>query len=145
MNDSYVAVKAKEGSTWRVGSVRLALQMEKSVPWMARTLKKVGIVRNKVQWNDDTGRYMFEVSNSLIQSNISLRVTTTNQAIQSLDFQVNQLKKSIETLSKKIVEIEEKRHIDKTLHAFRDAVRVKQGPRPVTATRAPRPKTAKKP
>ncbi|CAD5113657.1 DgyrCDS2818 [Dimorphilus gyrociliatus] len=144
MNDSYVAVKAREGSTWRVGSIKLALQMEKSVPWLSNALKKIGVVRNRVRWNDDIERYMFTVSNSLLQDSSSLQVTTTNQAIKALDIQVSLLKKSIENLSKKIAEIEERRHIDKTLHAFRDAVRVKQGPRPVTATRAPRPTTAKR-
>ena len=57
MTDSYSAVKAKEGTNWRVGSIKLALQLEKSIPALALLKTK----RYPVQKDLKSQRFLMKI------------------------------------------------------------------------------------
>ena len=61
MSDTYNAIKSREGQTWRVASVRMALHIEKSLPWVPRSLKVLKLVKSKITYNEATGRWMLPV------------------------------------------------------------------------------------
>lgn len=67
MNDSYAAVKGKEGTTWRVGSIRMALQLEASLPCLPYIFGKLRS-RKQLKWDKQVNRWLLTVPKKQLQS-----------------------------------------------------------------------------
>ena len=74
MTDSYQAVKRKEGTTWRVGSVQLAIEIEKSMPFLPKFFKGVGIKSSPLHYD--------RVRESWIMTLPKLEVTSVKKQLQ---------------------------------------------------------------
>jgi len=56
MTDTFTDIKSKEATTWQVGSLRLALRIERSMPFLRRALCCSG--RDRVTYDGELGRWM---------------------------------------------------------------------------------------
>ncbi len=92
MTDSYVAVKSREGTTWRVGSVQLAIEIEKNMPFLPRFFKFVGIKHNPLYYDPDTKRWMMSISKQVVSFKKDLTRETAMEAIARLEKEIREMK-----------------------------------------------------
>jgi Ion transport protein len=59
MSDTFANIKSNEGTTWQVGSLQLALSIERSLPILQKLLQCSG--RNSIQYDSVAGRWMLSV------------------------------------------------------------------------------------
>ncbi len=103
LTDSYQAVKRKEGTTWRVGSVQLAIEIEKSMPFLPKFFKGVGIKSSPLHFDS--------VRQSWIMTLPKIEVTSVKQqlprdmaseAIRRLESELHEMKSGYNYLNEKI-------------------------------------------
>ena len=59
MTDTFTDIKSKEATTWQVGSLRLALRIERTVPFLRAALCRSG--RDRVSFDPELGRWTMSV------------------------------------------------------------------------------------
>ncbi|CAD5116603.1 DgyrCDS5478 [Dimorphilus gyrociliatus] len=107
MNDSYAAVKGKEGTTWRVGSIRMALKLEASLPCLPYIFGKLR--RGKqLKFDKQVNRWLLSVPKKQLRSAES--ETEQNQmliAVRRLETETATLKRFLTTIVDKIERVDE--------------------------------------
>ena len=102
MTDSYAAVKAREGTTWRVGSVRLAVELEKSMPFLPKVFKFIGIKHNPLHFDLDTERWMMTIPKREVVFNKEITRDSAIEAIGRLDKEMREMKLQYSDISDRI-------------------------------------------
>ena len=92
MTDSYAAVKAREGTTWRVDSVRLAVELEKSMPFLPRIFKLLGIKHNPCRFDPDTKRWMMTIPKAAVIFTKEITRANAVEAIARLEKELKEMK-----------------------------------------------------
>lgn len=62
MSDSYNQVRSREGTTWRVASVRMALRLDNSLPFVSKILEALKLSRPKFHFDKSRGRWILPVA-----------------------------------------------------------------------------------
>jgi len=62
MTDTYTDIKSREGTTWRVGSLRLALRIERSMPCLKKILRAAHLVHDRISFDVPAERWIMSVS-----------------------------------------------------------------------------------
>jgi len=62
LTDTYTEIKSKEGTTWRVGSLRLALRVERSMPFLKRVLRAAHLIRDRITFDVKAERWVMSLS-----------------------------------------------------------------------------------
>ena len=102
MTDSYAAVKAREGTTWRVGSVRLAVELEKSMPFLPKVFKFIGIKHNPLHFDADTDRWMMTIPKGAVIFNKEIIRDNVIEAIGRLDKELKEMKLQYSDISNRL-------------------------------------------
>ena len=102
MTDSYAEVKAREGTTWRVGSIRLAIQLERAMPFIPKFFILVGIKNNPVKFDNDSGHWLMHIPRSEINLHKHQLQTETTKALNRLEKGLNQLRTHLGELHEKV-------------------------------------------
>ncbi len=92
MTDSYVAVKLHEGTTWRVGSVQLAIEIEKNMPFLPKFFKFVGIKHNPLHYDPDTQRWKMSIPKQEVSFRKDLTRENAMEAIGRLEKEIRDMK-----------------------------------------------------
>ena len=102
MTDSYAEVKARQGKTWRVGSIKLALQIERTFPIIPKLF-------HILRLNVDTLKYDFETKKwAMIVPKVSMKLSRMSEsqdvsrALRRMDSDLAELKGMYETLEGKL-------------------------------------------
>ncbi len=91
LSDTYNDIKSKEGTTWRVGSVRLALTIEQTMPWVRRMITKMGLLTQTIKYDKETGRWKMILPMELVQGEGEHEVSEVMRSIQKLDRRLDRL------------------------------------------------------
>ncbi len=102
MTDSYAAVKAREGTTWRVGSIQLAIQLERAMPFIPKFFIFIGIKKNPVTFDVDTKRWLMHIPESEINLYRQVRTTETMKALGRLEKEMSHLRATMLELAEKV-------------------------------------------
>ena len=102
MTDSYAAVKAREGTTWRVGSVRLAVDLEKNMPFLPKVFKFLGIKHNPLHFDPDTKRWMMTIPKRAVIFNKERIQDNALQAVSRLERELREMKLQYSDISDRI-------------------------------------------
>ncbi len=102
MTDSYAEVKAREGTTWRVGSIRLAIQLEKAMPFIPKFFIFVGIKNTPMTFDPDSGHWLMHISRSDINLYKQEHETETTKTLIRLENSLTQLRANIGELYEKM-------------------------------------------
>ena len=108
MTDSYAAVKAREGTTWRVGSVRLAVDLEKSMPFLPKVFKFLGIKHNPLHFDPDTKRWMMTIPKQAVIFNKERIRDNAIEAISRLERELREMKLQYSDISERIAVLMDK-------------------------------------
>ena len=110
LTDSYSAVTATEGTTWRVGSIQLAIEIEKNMPFLPKLFKLIGVKQNLEYYDEERGRWMMPIPKQeiIIQSKSGRR--NVMDAISSLEKEVRELKNQQEDINDRIQMLMERSH-----------------------------------
>ena len=108
MTDSYAAVKAREGTTWRVGSVRLAVDLEKNMPFLPKVFKFLGIKHNPLHFDPDTKRWMMTIPKQAVIFNKERTRDNAIEAISRLERELREMKLQYSDISDRLVVLMEK-------------------------------------
>ena len=102
MSDTYNGIKSREGTTWRVGSLRLALQLESSITFLPGFFQAIGVIRNRVKLDKDLERWMLLLPMEAVEVYKAVEVDEMLKAVNKLDSKVIALNCAHADLSKKI-------------------------------------------
>ena len=108
MTDSYSVVKSKEGTNWRVGSVHLALQLEKSIPIIPKMLKCCGIKSLPLTKNYETGRWLLTLNAHEVSLSRLEEQTAMQRSLHRLQRDVTSLKSGMDDLFEAVGSLTEK-------------------------------------
>ncbi len=108
MTDSYAAVKASEGTTWRVGSVRLAVELEKSMPFLPRIFNVLGIKHNPMRYDPDTKRWMMTIPKRAVIYRKEITRDNAIEAIARLQRELREMKLQYADISDRLQVLMEK-------------------------------------
>ena len=108
MTDSYAAVKAREGTTWRVGSVRLAIDLEKNMPFLPKVFKFLGIKHNPLHFDPDTKRWMMTIPKQAVIFNKGRTRDNAIEAISRLERELTEMKLQYSDISDRLAALMEK-------------------------------------
>lgn len=102
MTDSYVDVKANEGSTWRVSSVAMALNIDTTVPTLPKMLRHLGARKYIPKFDEGTKRWMMTIPKSALDMDKRVTMDKTTKALAQLNRDVNRLHTLYSTIDVKI-------------------------------------------
>ena len=108
MSDSYSDVRSREGTNWRVGSVKLALQLEKSIPIFPKMLKCCGIKSLPLSENYETGRWLLTLRAHDVSMDRTQEQTAMQRSLQRLQREVTSLRSGMEDLFEVVGSLSEK-------------------------------------
>lgn len=91
MTDTYTDIKATEGTTWKVGSLRLALQIERSLPCIKQVLRATRIVSDRISYDDETARWVMKISADQVGPAKALETDELLKTVQRLDNKLENL------------------------------------------------------
>ena len=102
MSDTYNGIKSREGTTWRVGSVRLALQLERSVSFLPRFFQLIGVIRNNVRLDPEKERWMLVLRKHQVEEYKAVEVDEMLKAVHRLESKVQGLQVLNAELARKV-------------------------------------------
>ena len=105
MSDTYMEIKLREGTTWRIGSVRLALQIERKMPFLKKFFKSAGVIADRITVNPDTNRYMMSLSKGEVRPEHGIIEDEITKFMGRLDSKLDQLKHNYTLLQEQVEEI----------------------------------------
>ena len=124
MSDTYNEVKSREGTTWRVGSIGMAVRIERSLPLVSRMLRATRNwqARFPVQQNDPPfGRYHITVKRKDLHRHLPTQDSEVSPAWARLENRLNALSDEL----------------SKLIEAQQEAARHHDGADDVTSSRPP--------
>ena len=110
MSDTYNDIKSREGTTWRVGSLSMALRIELSLPLLGRGLR---MLRNwsasfpveQQQSRDGKVRYYLTLARGKIQTGSGAADSETKQALTKLESRLNLMNNDFAEMSRHLEEM----------------------------------------
>ena len=102
MTDSYSEVKAREGKTWRVGSIKLALQIERTFPIVPKLFNILQLNTNMMMFKYETNRWELVVPQMSIKLSNSRESPDVYRALKRMNNDVLELKGMYESLEEKM-------------------------------------------
>ena len=102
MTDSYVGVKSREGFTWRVGSVRMAMHMETALPFIPKLFTFLGVRRNMIRFEPTTSRWLMSIPRTSLMSSDRDRRHKPTQILAQLQADVQRLHDLYGTLGSRV-------------------------------------------
>jgi len=101
MTDTYTEVKFQKEIAWRVGSLRLALRVEKSMPCLRRILRAVRLVHDRVTFDKNRNRWFMSVSLKEVDdiTTIATDPNDMSQYMQRLERKLDELSLRMEPRS----------------------------------------------
>ena len=91
MTDTYTDIKAKEGTTWKVGSLRLALQIERSLPCIKQLLRATRIVRDRISFDSKADRWVMAIGADQVGPAKVLETDELLKTVQRLENKVDHI------------------------------------------------------
>merc|ERR1719411_702369 len=95
MSDSYSDVVSKEGTTWRVSSVKLALYIEKSMPFLPAFFKLIQIKKIPMKQDEKSGRWIMMLMDHKIQMCKAAEASEVSRTLAVLQRELVQLNNSM--------------------------------------------------
>ena len=110
MTDSYADVTSNEGTTWRVNSVRLALQIEKSMPFLPKLFRFLGIKKMPISYDLDEQRWFMTLESSEVneiedkksQDDVANSLKRIEKELESLTSSVDEIYATLGTVSEAV-------------------------------------------
>lgn len=91
MTDSYADVKANEGSTWRVSSVGMALNIDTNLPVLPKLLRYLGVRKYTPRFDTETKRWMMTIPKSAVDMDRKVAMDKTSKALSQLQRDINRV------------------------------------------------------
>ena len=101
MSDTYNAIKSREGTTWRIGSVRLTLRLERSLKIIPKLFRAIGVIKNKIKIDPESERYIL----TLQPHEIDDYKETEMSELHRLEERINHLHTTYVDMCKKVEEV----------------------------------------
>ena len=98
MTDTYGEIKRKEGSTWRVGSVKQAMTIGWLLPCLKSCMATISFGRKRVWFDGQTLRFYTQIEYQTVIGNRDGEIDDLAESLQALDVKVNGLSKQVEHL-----------------------------------------------
>ncbi len=102
LSDTYNDIKSKEGTTWRVGSVRLALRIERSMPCIRRLFTKMGIIQDQIFYDPDSRRWEMRLPMQHVQDEREAEVSEIVTYLQRLDNRIDHIQTAYQDLTTRV-------------------------------------------
>ncbi len=102
MTDSYSAVTATEGTTWRVGSVQLAIEIEKNMPFLPKFFKLIGVKQNPEYYDEEKQRWMMSIPRQEVSLKNTAGKKNAFEAIRSLEKEIRDMKNQQDDMNDRI-------------------------------------------
>ena len=102
MTDSYAEVKAREGKTWRVSSIKLALQIERTFPIIPKLFHILRFNVDSMKYNDETKRWIMVVPKLSLKLAKSDGTEDVSRALRRLDNDLSEMRGMYESLEHKL-------------------------------------------
>ena len=102
MTDTFTDIKAKEGTTWKVGSLRLALQLERSMPFIKQILKAMSIIRDHIVFDPHVERWMMPIDQAQVGILEKMESDEMIKTIQRLENKLDHVQSSYVELSRRM-------------------------------------------
>ena len=102
MNDSYTLIREREGTTWRVGSVSLALRMERFFAFLPKLLGACGLRRHQLEFDEEYKRWLLAVPLASLQTGVVIARTEMEKLLERLETKVNEIGDTQDTLKNKL-------------------------------------------
>lgn len=102
MTDTYTDIKAKEGTTWKVGSLRLALQIERALPCIKQLLRATRIVRDRISFDSQADRWVMAISADQVGPVKVLETDELLKTVQRLENKVDHIQGAYAELVRQI-------------------------------------------
>ena len=132
MSDTYGDIKKGEGTTWRVGSVRMAVSMEKSLNIIAKVFQWLRGLRSvvKISFDETNYRYMITIPISEIeQAHVNVVPDETIKAMNKLESKINYINTHFVEMMHKVEEMSEMyAHLETSIQKIHSAVGVESQP-----------------
>lgn len=107
MSDTYNDIKSREGTTWRVGSIGMAIRIERSLPLLARMLRALRNCQSSypIEYSADDKRYYVTVSLDKIRTLTSSADSETKQVVNKLESRLNLMTSDMREMSQQLSDV----------------------------------------
>ena len=96
MNDSYTNVNSAQGQIWRVGSIQLALQIDRSVPILPKLLRKLKLKSKMIEYDKKKSRWLLSISNKEIKSSSESSENNLAKSFHRLEYRMGLMQNSFD-------------------------------------------------
>ena len=107
MSDTYNRIMSQEGTTWRISSVRVAVQLEHSLSFIPRFFRAIGIIRNRVEYDEESERYTLKISTEEIEETLDKELDEMQRLMYKLESNIDNLQGGYDDMNKKLDELSE--------------------------------------
>lgn len=104
MTDTYTNIQSKEASTWRVGSLRLALQLEEALPMIKPIFKALCTSRDGIEFDVDFERWLMDVTQEkdVRKQQSYMETDEMQRSLQRLESNIERIQNSLHDVSKSL-------------------------------------------
>ena len=101
MTDTYTSIQSNEVSTWKVGSLKLALKLEEVIPVLRKIFNAFCLKRDKLRYDDKFDRWMMSIPSYIDNKKDHIETDSFKKVARRIENKVDQLQELIEDLSDK--------------------------------------------
>ncbi len=94
MSDSYAEVKEREGTSYRVESIAMAIRLEKSIPILPKLFTLLGFKNRNIDYDENTGWYMMTLRREEVEEILEEDLDYTEKMLHKLDGKLDRLRET---------------------------------------------------
>ncbi len=94
MSDSYTEVKEREGTSYRVESIAMAINLENSIPILPKIFTVLGFKHRNIDYDENTGRYMMTLRREEAEEILEDDLDYTEKMLHKLDGKLDRLRET---------------------------------------------------
>ncbi|KAK2157997.1 hypothetical protein LSH36_179g04076 [Paralvinella palmiformis] len=102
LSDTYNAIKRKEGSTWRVNSLRMALGIEKWLPVLKKIATRMSLLDMMTELDSEAERWFMRIPAEKTAEVADQTVTQISQEIRRLEVEISGMQGSYRGIQEKL-------------------------------------------